>query len=442
LLFQFESETIFDGSIKFDGVFKSGDSTIGYLHKDNNRIENDDENLITADLKFYKPQKTAGTSLLLNKDSFLHLSLKNYNVRNLLLEFWIKIDEGGVNLLKIHYAENKSEEYFLSVNTFQMMSVISNNRIEYSFPYFIGRKSWYKVDVYSQKDENFLLFFCSGTLIAKVKPGEFNSPENIRFEFDTDNSSYQIDQLQFVNIKNKKDNSWNNRNNSVFNLEDSEILQQFKFDNSSELYSHNKKINISESGLNYTKSDAPVFVKAPELNINILSNSYELEWHGGDYKKAQVYILEKSTEKSEYKPLFNFQADNSDEKVYRFLDKINEQTDIIYYRVKQVNTDGTVAYSSTVKVGQGLLEPFLIEQNYPNPFNPKTSIGIELFEDSEITVKVYNLEGREIQIIYDGYLTKGIHKFEFDGSDLPSGIYLYKINAPGFSQTKKMILAK
>lgn len=202
------------------------------------------------------------------------------------------------------------------------------------------------------------------------------------------------------------------------------------------------KVVIAAAGLQYVKSDAPILARAPELNITLLSNSYELEWSGGDYKQAVSYILERSGENSEYIPVFTIQADNINEKVYSFLDEIDRESEIVYYRIKQINKDGSVVYSSQVKLGQGLMEAFTLGQNYPNPFNPKTSIEIELFEDSDVEVTIFNLEGREIAKLFKGSLTTGTHKFTFDGAELPSGIYLYKVSTPNFSQTKKMILTK
>ncbi len=130
------------------------------------------------------------------------------------------------------------------------------------------------------------------------------------------------------------------------------------------------------------------------------------------------------------------------DKVYSYLDKVDENSDVVFYRVKQSNSDGTAVYSSQVKVGQGIMEPFTVDQNFPNPFNPKTSISIELLEDAEVEITIYNLEGKEVQKLEKGYLSKGKHTFSFDGSELPSGVYLYKVATPTYTQTKKMILAK
>ena len=95
-----------------------------------------------------------------------------------------------------------------------------------------------------------------------------------------------------------------------------------------------------------------------------------------------------------------------------------------------------------LKVGQGIVDDLIIGQNFPNPFNPTTLIEFELLQDSDVEVKVYNLTGKEIALLHEGVLSKGVHQFTFDASGLSSGVYLYQIITPLSSQTRKMILAK
>jgi hypothetical protein len=117
-------------------------------------------------------------------------------------------------------------------------------------------------------------------------------------------------------------------------------------------------------------------------------------------------------------------------------------SEIIYFRIKQVNNDASVIYSDIVKIGQGIIEDVLIGQNYPNPFNPTTLIEFELLQDTDVEIKIFNLAGKEIALLHKGFLHKGIHQFKFDATGLPSGIYLYQISTPISTQTQKMILAK
>jgi hypothetical protein len=85
---------------------------------------------------------------------------------------------------------------------------------------------------------------------------------------------------------------------------------------------------------------------------------------------------------------------------------------------------------------------FQLFQNYPNPFNSGTIISYSLFKNQQVTIKIYDVLGREISILENSFKEKGTYKLEFNGNDLPSGIYLYKINTGGKYDIKKMILMK
>ncbi|WP_153038449.1 T9SS type A sorting domain-containing protein [Balneola sp. EhC07] len=90
----------------------------------------------------------------------------------------------------------------------------------------------------------------------------------------------------------------------------------------------------------------------------------------------------------------------------------------------------------------GLPKEFSLRQNYPNPFNPSTNIEFALPEQAVVSLKVYNLLGREISTLVSGRMSAGIHKIEFNASGLSTGLYFYRIQAGGFMQTKKMMLIK
>ncbi len=80
--------------------------------------------------------------------------------------------------------------------------------------------------------------------------------------------------------------------------------------------------------------------------------------------------------------------------------------------------------------------------NYPNPFNPTTTINYQLPENGFVTIKVYDMLGKEIATLVNGNRTAGYHKVNFDASKLTSGIYIYTINAGKYIQSKKMLLVK
>jgi len=85
---------------------------------------------------------------------------------------------------------------------------------------------------------------------------------------------------------------------------------------------------------------------------------------------------------------------------------------------------------------------FHLFQNYPNPFNPATKISFYLPKFSSVIIKVLNINGQEISTILNTKKIIGTHEIEFDGTDLPSGIYFYKIVTDYFIESRKMILLK
>ncbi len=85
---------------------------------------------------------------------------------------------------------------------------------------------------------------------------------------------------------------------------------------------------------------------------------------------------------------------------------------------------------------------FALNQNFPNPFNPSTVITYQLPTNSFVTLKVYDVLGREVKTLVSEHQNAGLHNLTFDASNLPSGIYLYHIQAGNYSQMKKMVLVK
>ncbi len=97
------------------------------------------------------------------------------------------------------------------------------------------------------------------------------------------------------------------------------------------------------------------------------------------------------------------------------------------------------------KIGEevvNLPDRFGLEQNYPNPFNPTTTIRYALPVDAHVTIAVFNMLGQVVAQLVDGLVPAGFHETVFDASELPSGIYIYRLNALNFIQTQKLVLVK
>jgi hypothetical protein len=85
---------------------------------------------------------------------------------------------------------------------------------------------------------------------------------------------------------------------------------------------------------------------------------------------------------------------------------------------------------------------YRLEQNYPNPFNPTTTIRFALPEQAVVTLKIFDILGREVATLMDEKLEAGVHKVVFDARGLPSGVYIYQLRAGSFVQQKKLALVK
>ncbi len=84
----------------------------------------------------------------------------------------------------------------------------------------------------------------------------------------------------------------------------------------------------------------------------------------------------------------------------------------------------------------------MVISNYPNPFNPTTKISFSLPQKSQVKLKVFDVLGREIQILADGVYEAGKYEVEFNATTLPSGVYFYNLTTGSNSITKKMLLIK
>ena len=91
---------------------------------------------------------------------------------------------------------------------------------------------------------------------------------------------------------------------------------------------------------------------------------------------------------------------------------------------------------------QKLPTEFALMQNYPNPFNPTTTITYHLPKASNVKLKVYDIIGNEIATLVDEEESAGVYEINFNHNKLASGVYLYKLQAGGFTETRKMILMR
>ena len=105
-------------------------------------------------------------------------------------------------------------------------------------------------------------------------------------------------------------------------------------------------------------------------------------------------------------------------------------------------TGSFFATSTGIENTGATVNSYQLSQNYPNPFNPSTVIKFSIPQNNFVTLKVYDINGKELQTLVNGELSSGEYKYTLDASALSSGIYLYKLSAGAFIETKRMTLIK
>jgi hypothetical protein len=188
-------------------------------------------------------------------------------------------------------------------------------------------------------------------------------------------------------------------------------------------------------------------VEMASFNANVYGNHVKLSWMTITEKNNYGFDIERMQSRTEgqYKwqkiGFVEGSGTTTEPQNYWFEDD-NISHGNYSYRLKQIDLDGSSSYSKIIEVDIATLNTFSLEQNYPNPFNPSTVIGYRLPVNSDVTLKVFDLLGREVATLVDEFKPAGKYEVEFNGKDLSSGIYFYTIQAGSFTKTEKMILLK
>jgi hypothetical protein len=123
-----------------------------------------------------------------------------------------------------------------------------------------------------------------------------------------------------------------------------------------------------------------------------------------------------------------------------------ERDGVYFYKLRGFNSNSKQLFETDeIKIGISGIRNFKVEQNTPNPFNPATNITYELFDAANVKLKVFDLIGKEVATLVEGSQPKGTYTVTFDASkysNLPSGIYFYKLETERYTEVKKMILTK
>lgn len=175
----------------------------------------------------------------------------------------------------------------------------------------------------------------------------------------------------------------------------------------------------------------------------INKNDVTLNWQTVTEKNNKGFDIERRTSNSNWQ-VISFIVGNGtslENHSYTFTDK-NITPQKYFYRLKQVDFNGSFEYSKEIEADFTTPIKFSLEQNYPNPFNPSTRISFTLNKSGFASLKVYDMLGKEVTVLVNKELQAGTHSYEFEAASLPSGVYIYKLKTEQSSLVKKMMLLK
>jgi len=199
-------------------------------------------------------------------------------------------------------------------------------------------------------------------------------------------------------------------------------------------------------------SNPIVPVELVSFRVSSSSNGFLLEWMTATETNNFGFDVERTSSKTapgqEGWKKIAFIAGHgttTEPKNYSFIDD-ERSGGKYFFRLKQIDYDGTFSYSNIVEADVSVPGKFSLEQNYPNPFNPLTKIKFVIPELSVVTLKVYDLLGNEVASLINEQKEPGFYEVEFNASSaeggLGSGVYFYTLRAGSLVASKKMILLK
>lgn len=385
-------------------------------------------------------EKTAGLCAKFEKEGFIKFNMnEKFTAKNgFTLSFWIKttLMKGKMITFKSGIDKSfmivglKSGNIFFSINN-------SIGKYEVVLPKFVSDGKWHNI-IIGQSD-NFLRFYIDGerideVLIPNLSQFEINRP-SVRVE------NVLIDEI--VLLKGGEAGIVE-RLSRYFVKADTEVIFLLKFENETVNISGNVS-GVESSGVKFVPSSAPICSPEVKISAQLKDNNIIINWEVEDPSFIDRFVVERKVRDELFQPVY--QIFPSEQKRYTFVDATAENNAVYYYRVKRVNRNGSIEFSDEVKIGMGLKRDFEIIGNFPNPFNSETRIIYNLFNDTYVKLTVYDIVGREIAILVDGFQSAGRHEISFNlgnvkSNEITSGIYFYKLQTQRGYEIRKMIVIK
>lgn len=202
------------------------------------------------------------------------------------------------------------------------------------------------------------------------------------------------------------------------------------------------------NGFYKLESDYFVPVELASFNAQLVGSEVILNWTTATELNNQGFEIEHSFDNENFNKIGFVPGFGTTTEMKSYSFSVSDvASGINYYRLKQLDFDGTYTIYNSVEVDGPIPNSFALNQNHPNPFNPSTTISFSLPVESNVSIKLFNMLGQEVTQITQKDFQAGNHNVDFNAASLSSGAYIYTLEARGtngstFKSTKKMLLLR
>lgn len=277
------------------------------------------------------------------------------------------------------------------------------------------------------------------------KVNDISSSKNIGI---SDTSSFMIDTLQILDGFESGTNHWdlgdgwglaqNEKNSGSFSITDSPFGDYADNSNNSLMFKYPFNLSI------YKYAELDFYVKH-FLENGVDSVLVEVTNNGGaTWTKIDGYTGGAFSFRSKKVKIPNFTGTGNENVMFRFRVASNDTKvlDGVYIDDVSIKVSYLPLVTGIGDESLSIPNKFSLAQNFPNPFNPTTSIQYEISSKQFVSLKVFNVLGKEIKVLVSEEKVPGSYKVNFDASELSTGVYFYRMQAGNFVETRKMILLK
>lgn len=189
--------------------------------------------------------------------------------------------------------------------------------------------------------------------------------------------------------------------------------------------------------------DSSLPVEMISFTGNVIDSKVELIWQTATELNNYGFEVERKNNETEWNKIgfVNGSGNSSTIKNYHFTDKEIAGGNKFFYRLKQIDFNGSFEYSDMIEI-EIIPDRYVLFQNYPNPFNPSTKIRYQLPKAGNVKITVFDILGADVITLVDEKKEAGIYEVEFTSQNLPSGTYIFRLISGEFVSTKKMVLLK